>query len=93
MPDVLNLSHIKGRFMSEPTPIQADTLREMIPSFVDMKQHHTYLTPEIKALVVTYAFIGLSELVSASSGQPVEAIWKACIERSIHNLKKDGQIK
>lgn len=76
-----------------PVGIQTEALDALIPNSVQVGNHHTViLTPTDKALIIMYSFIGLTELVSASSGQSNEFIWKACIERSIRNLKEDRLI-
>lgn len=68
-------------------------LENLIPSFTKLNDQDIFLSPAEKQLVIAYSFIGLSELVSASTGQTLEFIWINCIERSIRNLKKDGLIR
>jgi hypothetical protein len=68
-------------------------LHNLIPTFTQVDKKEIFLSPDEKNLVIAYSFIGLSELVSASSGQTLEYIWNGCISRAIHNLKKDGLIR
>jgi len=73
---------------------KAERLDAAIPKWTDLKGRGTVLLDNTdKQLIIMYAFIGLSELVAASGTMTQDVIWRACIERSIHNLKKDGLIK
>lgn len=72
---------------------KAALLDGTVPVQTDINGRSIFLTAEDKMLIVMYAFIGLSELVSVSSNQPMAAIWKACVERAIRNLKQEGLLQ
>lgn len=81
---------------------KAALLTSMLPAFVEFPakldlpgqpgspKQTIFLSPEDKQLVIIYAFIGLSELVSASGEMKLTEIWRNCINRSVVNLRKDG---
>jgi hypothetical protein len=96
---------IKAQELGAPPELKAALLKSMLPSFVEFpakldlpgKPGHPkqsiFLSPEDKQLVILYAFIGLSELVSASGEMQLTEIWRNCIDRSIFNLRKDGLLR
>lgn len=65
---------------------------DSIPSLVETPQSQeiVIINPEIKALIIGYAFIGACELMAHSSGQTVEFVRDGIIKRSMLNLKRDG---
>lgn len=67
-------------------------LYDAVPNTVEYPQSKeiVILTPDVKALIIGYAFIGACELMAHSSGQTVEFVRDGIIKRSMLNLKRDG---
>jgi hypothetical protein len=89
---------IKAQELGAAPELKAALLKSMLPSFVQFPgtvdaTQTLFLSPEDKQMVILYAFIGLSELVSASGEMTLSEIWKNCINRSVLNLRKDGLIR
>jgi hypothetical protein len=72
--------------------VQLEDLLSTVPTSYEnpQKGEIVILTPDLKALIIYYAFIGLSELVAASSGKTQKFVWEGCIKRAMVNLHKDG---
>lgn len=49
-----------------------------------------FLTEAERALVMSYAFIGLATLVSGTSGMPITEIFAGCIKQAIVVMKKES---
>ena len=73
---------------------KARMLMGQVPNFlrtsIDQQEASVYVSVEDKLLIIGYAFIGLAELVVAHNSFSMEEVSKNCIDRAIHNLRKDG---